>query len=209
MPSHPLFLRSIHILSSYLRLGLPSGLFPSDYPAKSMYAFTFSHMRTTCPAHLILLDLTILITLHYIITFPGQSLSKTEKLSLEEAMDLSRDRLIPELKSTSYEAPHCATFSSLLLFQPFWVKIFSSATLFLCEFWQRPKFHPIQNDRQNFSYVVYILIFHVCDDSHFTMQTGRYSRLRRKRGSVVGWGTMLQAKGHGFDSRCHWIFQLA
>jgi hypothetical protein len=37
---------------------------------------------------------------YHIITFPGQSLSpKTEKLSLEEAIDLSRDRLILELES--------------------------------------------------------------------------------------------------------------
>jgi hypothetical protein len=36
---------------------------------------------------------------YHIITFPGQSLSpKTEKLSLEEAMDLLRDRIILELE---------------------------------------------------------------------------------------------------------------
>jgi hypothetical protein len=36
---------------------------------------------------------------YHITIFPGQSLSpKTEKLSLEETMDLSRDRLILELE---------------------------------------------------------------------------------------------------------------
>jgi hypothetical protein len=35
---------------------------------------------------------------YHIITFPGQSLSKNRKLSLEETMDLSRDRLILELE---------------------------------------------------------------------------------------------------------------
>ena len=34
---HPTSWRSILILSTHLRLGLPSGLFPSDFPTKTMY----------------------------------------------------------------------------------------------------------------------------------------------------------------------------
>ena len=45
IPPHPTSWRSILILSSHLRLGLPNGLFPSGFP-----------IRATCPAHLILLD---------------------------------------------------------------------------------------------------------------------------------------------------------
>jgi hypothetical protein len=48
-------------LSTHLRLGLPSGLYPSGFPTNILYAFLVSPLRVTCPAHLILLDLIILI----------------------------------------------------------------------------------------------------------------------------------------------------
>jgi len=50
--------KKIHLnVSSNLRLGLPSGLFPSGFPTKIHYTPKPSPIRATCSAHFVLLDL--------------------------------------------------------------------------------------------------------------------------------------------------------
>jgi hypothetical protein len=44
IPHYPITLRSILILSTHLRLGLPSGSFPPRFPTNILYAFLFSHL---------------------------------------------------------------------------------------------------------------------------------------------------------------------
>ena len=57
---------SILILSSHLRLGLTIGLFPVGLPVTILKAFLPSSILATCPAHLTIKYLTIIIIIIYI-----------------------------------------------------------------------------------------------------------------------------------------------
>ena len=59
----PISSRSILILSSHLRLGLPTGLFPVGLHVKILKALLPSSILATCHAHLYLLDLITLTIL--------------------------------------------------------------------------------------------------------------------------------------------------
>ena len=56
IPLHLTSWRSVLILSSHICLGLPSGLFPSGFPTKTLYTPLLSPVHSTWPTHHILLD---------------------------------------------------------------------------------------------------------------------------------------------------------
>ena len=49
IPPHPTSWRSFLIISSHLCLGLPSGLFPSGFPTKTLYKPLFAHNKRYMP----------------------------------------------------------------------------------------------------------------------------------------------------------------
>jgi hypothetical protein len=56
-------LKSILIFSLHQRLGLPRGLFPSDFPTKILYVLPICLIDATCSIHLILRGLIMIFSL--------------------------------------------------------------------------------------------------------------------------------------------------
>ena len=52
-PFYPISLRSVLILLSYIRLALPSDLFPSRFPHQNFVCISFLPVRASCLTHLI------------------------------------------------------------------------------------------------------------------------------------------------------------
>ena len=92
----PISWRSILILSSHPRLGLTNGLFPSGYLTRNLYTPLLSPIRTTCPAHLILLDFTT----HNI--FGKEWLPCTTKWNTEKFHTLPEGCIFMCLRTKSY-----------------------------------------------------------------------------------------------------------
>jgi hypothetical protein len=83
--------------------------------------------------------------------FPHGFLTKTLQSCVLRALPISSSLTwsfeLCSAKNTSYEAPHCAVLSSLSLFHPSWVQIFSSApcsqvpSVCVCPLMSEIKFH--------------------------------------------------------------------
>jgi len=56
------------MLSSHLRLGLPTGIFPSGFPTESLYACLICPMRTICLTHFILHTALYLFIIECVVT---------------------------------------------------------------------------------------------------------------------------------------------
>ena len=118
---HPTSWRSSLILSTHLRLGLPSGLFPSGFPTKTLYT---PSPHPYAP-HLILLDFIIR-------TILGEEY---------KSFSSSLYNLLHSPVSSSLLGPN-------ILLQHHVLKHPQLPFLPPC---QRPSFTPIQNNRQNYS----------------------------------------------------------
>ena len=56
---HPTSWRSVLILSTHLRLGLPSGLLPSGFPTMNLYNPLSSHIRPPLPQEILLVLISV------------------------------------------------------------------------------------------------------------------------------------------------------
>ena len=119
------FLKIHLILSSYLRLGLPSGLFPSGFPTKTPYTPLLSPIRATYPAHLILPDFITRTILGEKYGSVSSSLCSFLHSPVTSSL-LGPNVLLSILKHPKLTSlPQC----------------------------QQPSFAPVQNNRQNYSSV--------------------------------------------------------
>ena len=124
MPPHPTSWRSILILYSYLCLGLPSGLFSSGFPTKTLYSPPLSPICATFPTHLILL-----------------------KLITQKIVGEGYKSLILPLCSFLHSPVTLSLWGSNILLNT----LFSNTLSLSSSLNVRPSFTPIQNNRQNYS----------------------------------------------------------
>ena len=126
MPPCPNSGRSILLLTSHLCRGIPSGLFPSGFPTKTLHAHLPSPTSATCPTHLILLDMIIRTK------FGEEYISVSSSLC-----SFIYSRYLIPLRS-KYTPQHPILKHPQPMFIPQY---------------KQPSFTPIQNNRQNYSSV--------------------------------------------------------
>ena len=148
--TNPVHIPTSHLLmlSTHLRPDLPSGLFPSGFPTKTLYTPLSSPIRATCSDHLILLDF---IPLHNI----GWGVQIIYLLVMQSPPFLLY--LFPP--RSKYSPQHHVLKHPQLPFLP------------QC---QRPSFTPIQKNRQNYSsiYLDYKMFKYNETKSHISVYLG-------------------------------------
>jgi hypothetical protein len=126
IPSHPIFLRSILILFTHLSLGHHIGVFPSGFPTNILYAFLFPHScYMPFPSH------------------PPWFDNSNYTWRRVQAMKL----LLMQFSPTS-----CHFISLLSKYSPQHPVLKHPQSMFL-PLCHRQSFTPIQNNRQNYSFV--------------------------------------------------------
>jgi hypothetical protein len=103
-PTHPIFLRSILILSTNPYLGLQCGFFPSGYHTNNLYTLLFSSVHATYPAHLTSLHLQLARSNLYMAN------SQITKLPIMQFLSPSHHFILPQSKY-SPQHPFSNTFS--------------------------------------------------------------------------------------------------
>jgi hypothetical protein len=98
---HPTSWRSILLLSFHLSLGLPSSLFHSGFPTKTLYKPGLFPIRATCPTHLILLDFITRTMLRcYMILNLNKLANSQYGEKFVETSDMNAALNIPRVNST-------------------------------------------------------------------------------------------------------------
>ena len=131
MLPHPTYWKHILIIISHPWLGLPSGVFPSGFPTKTLHAPLLFPIHATCHAHLILLVLTTRVTFGE--EYKSQSFSLCSLLHSPVTSSLldPNTRAVPKVKQNFFFNPNAFHFITQLTLKTFTAHTFTCTHLHL------------------------------------------------------------------------------